>query len=507
MKNMITGAARAEAAMLLIDAKEGIKENSKRHGYMMSFLGIKNITVCVNKMDLVNYDQQVFENIKKEYIEFLKEINLSPQNFIPISAFEGDNMVTVSEKMPWYKDFSVLEAFDDFAKAAPNYERAFRFPVQDIYKFTKENDDRRIVAGRVESGTIESGMEVIFMPSAKKSKVVNIEGFNLSEQKEAFAGQSTGFTLETQIYINPGELMCKLDEARKPHVSNKFKANIFWMGKQPLVKGKNYKLKIATQQVPVVLSDIISVLDASELSSIDAKPQVDRHDVAECIFESLKPVAFDDIHHIPETGRFVIVDSYEIAGGGIILAPVFEQETSLNKYIKEREFQWERSDITPTKRFNKNTHKSLFIIITGPRESGKKDLAKALEEKLFKLGKFTYFLGMSNEVLSSGVNSNDKTLNKMQYIRRMGEVAHVLTDAGLILITSISDVDDYELDTLKSLNKPNKTIIVNVGENCFSAERVDLFIEKASKENVDVVVKNILDLIKKTVVLDPEYAI
>ncbi len=507
LKNMITGAARAEAAMLLIDANEGIKENSKRHGYMMSFLGIKNITVCVNKMDLVNYDRQVFENIKTEYLEFLKKINLSPQNFIPVSAREGANIAGFSQKMPWYNNFSVLEAFDDFAKAAPNYEQAFRFPVQDIYKFTKEGDDRRIVAGRIESGAIKIGDTVIFFPSNKTSKIKNIEGFNVDNHDDAFAGQSTGVTLETQIYIRPGDVMCKVGD-KLPHVSTKFKANIFWMGKKPLVKGKNYKLKIVTQQVPVVLSEIRSVLDASELSSISNKAQVDRHDVAECIFETLKPIVFDEVNFISEMGRFVIVDDYEIAGGGIILAPVFGEEGVINQHIKTRNFCWERSDITPAKRCAKYQHKSALVVITGEAETGKKDIAKALEEGLFKLGKFTYFLGISNEILDSGVTTNNKTLSKIHHIRQLGEMAHVLTDSGLILITSISDVDEYELGILKTLNRPNQTIVINVGESRFSEGCVDLTLSRVGDlDSLQQSIQKIVDFLVQAVILDPEYSI
>ena len=507
LKNMITGASRAEAAMLLIDAHEGIKENSKRHGYMMSFLGIKNITVCVNKMDLVNYDQKVFEDIKKEYIDFLKEINLTPQHFIPISAREGDNIVGLSKNMPWYQSFSVLEAFDDFIKAVPNNEHVLRFPVQDIYKFTKQGDDRRIVAGRIESGIIKAGDDVIFLPSNKISKVKNIEGFNVDNHKNAQAGQSIGVTLETQIYVRPGDIMCKVDE-KLPHVSTKFKANIFWMGKTPLVKGKNYKLKIVTQQIPVVLSEIISVLDASELSSISNKSQVDRHDVAECIFETLKPVVFDEVHFISEIGRFVIVDDYEIAGGGIILSPVFEEQGVIHQHTKTRNFHWERSDITPAKRAEKYQHKSALVVITGDVETGKKDLAKSVEEELFKSGKFTYFLGISNEILDIGVDVNNKTLSKVYHLRQLGEMAHVLTDSGLILITSISDVDEYELEMLKKLNHPNQTIVINVGESQFSEGYVDLNLNKINNtESLQQSTEKVVTLLKQSTTLDPEYLI
>ena len=503
LKNMITGAARAEAALLVIDAKEGIRENSRRHGYMLSFLGIKNFSVCVNKMDLVNYSKEVFDQIQAEYTEFLNEINLRPMHFIPISALEGDNMVSSSKKMPWYKGPHILEALDSFPKAAPNYARELRFPIQDIYKFTAEGDDRRIMSGRIESGTIKAGDEVVFLPSQKCSKVTSIEIFNAPELTEAFAGQSTGICLETQIYIKPGEVVCNPKE-KLPHVSHKFKANIFWMGKQPFIKNKNYKLKLVTQQVPMVLSEILGVLDASELSSVK-KDQVDRHDVAECVLETLKPVVFDDISHIPETGRFVIVDQYEIAGGGIILAPVFENETALNQRVKARNYIWVRSHITPESRAVKYDHKSALVIIVGKADTGKLLLAKALEEQLFEAGKKVYFLGIPNDVLDSGINTNDRTLNTMNHIQQLGEMAHLMTDAGLVVITMVSDIDSYELNILKSLNRPNKTFVINVGENLFEKNDVDLTTEEV--KDPAVVLPAVLPKVIAILEPDPEFLI
>jgi len=502
LKNMISGAARAEAALLVIDANEGIRENSKRHGYMMSFLGIKNVTVCVNKMDLVGYSQKVFEQIQSDYLRFLKEINMTPKHFIPIAAREGDNMVSNSSKMPWYQGPHILQALDDFTKVAPKHQQEFRMPVQDVYKFTQNNDDRRIFSGRIESGSVSVGDEIVFLPSKKKSKVASIEAFSAPKRTGAFAGQSTGFQMGTQVYIKPGEIMCKTSE-RLAHVSTKFKANIFWMGKTPFVKGKTYKLKIATQHVPVILSEIIGVLDASELSSVQ-KPQVDRHDVAECILETLKPVAFDEISEISETGRFVIVDNYEISGGGIILEPVISDETVIGQYVKKREFEWDRSEITPEKRAFKYQHKSVLIIISGPAETGKQKIAKALEENLFKMGKFTYYLGVPNQILSS-TDFNDRTIGRLRYIQQLGEIAHTFTDAGLILITTFTDIDEYELDMLKSLNKPNRSLVVNVGENRFSADKVDLSL--SANHDPQIATQDIIQLLVKAVVLDPEYYI
>ncbi len=503
LKNMISGAARAEAALLLIDANEGIKENSRRHGYMMSFLGIKNVAVCVNKMDLVNYSEETFNKIKTEYTKFLKEINLEPQYFIPIAAREGDNMIGLSKNMPWYKGAYVLEALDGFKKAASKAEQSFRMPVQDIYKFTEEGDDRRIFAGRVETGTISVGDDVVFLPSNKSNRIKTVESFNTPTKTQASAGQSTGFTLETQIYIRPGEVMCKVKE-KLPAVSTKIKTNIFWMGKQPLVKNKRYKLKITTQQVPVILSEIVSVMNASELSSVK-KDHVDRHEVAECILETMKPVAFDEVGQIAETGRFVIVDNYEIAGGGIILASVLEGKTALSEHIQKREFEWERSNITPDKRAQKYEHKSALIVITGQIDTGKQRIAKALEEKLFDLGKFVYFLGLSNRLSVAVDELKDKTLGKFEHIQQLGELAHIMTDTGLILITSITDIDDYELMMLKSLNSPNKILVINVGENQFSEGAVDLLLK--ANEDTAIAIQKIVDLLIKSVVLDPEYFI
>jgi len=377
-------------------------------------------------------------------------------------------------------------------------------PVQDIYKFTEEGDERRIVAGRIETGTIKAGDQVIFLPSGKNNRIRSVEYFNGPARREAYAQESAGFTYDTEIYIRPGEVLCKVSE-KLPHVSNKFKANVFWMGKQPLIKTKTYKLKIATQQVPVIVTDIIHVLDAAQLVSCQ-KSHVDRHEVGEIIFETLKPIAFDVVSDIAQTGRFVLVDNYEIAGGGIILAPVFDSDSSLNQHIKKRNFSWERSQITPPLRAQKYQHKSAFIIIAGKIDTGKQRIAKALEEALFNLGKNVYFLGISNRLVLAVKNSKDKTLEKYDALKQLGEIAHLLTDAGLILITSITDIDQYDLDILKKLNSPNRTLVVSVGEvNRFNPESIDLALFE--NEESEAAVKEIVDLLVNAVVLDPEYEI
>ena len=263
LKNMISGAARAEAATLVIDAKEGVRENSRRHGYILSMLGIRQVVICVNKMDLVDRSESHFKAIEKEYREFLSSIGaVTPTQFIPVSAVNGENLATRSDKMPWYKGPTLLESLDTFQKAPSKNDRAFRMPVQAVYKFVSQGDDRRIVAGRIDSGKAKVGDKIVFLPSNKASTIKSIEAFNAAPRTEIDAGWSTGFTLTEEIFVTRGEIMAH--EGSAPLVSTRFRANLIWLGKKPFTVGKDYKLKIHTQAVPVRIHKINKVIDASE---------------------------------------------------------------------------------------------------------------------------------------------------------------------------------------------------------------------------------------------------
>jgi len=463
LKNMISGAARAEAAILVIDAKEGVRENSRRHGYLLSMLGIKQVAVCVNKMDLVDYRRDVFESIRREYGEFLGRVGIVPAEFIPVSAREGDNIIANSRRMSWFTGPSVLDMVDSFVKEPSPLDKPFRSGVQDIYKFTAAGDDRRIIAGRIDTGSVGVGDEVVFLPSGKRS-----------------AGQSTGFTLEEQIYITPGELMCKVGEPQAM-VGTHLKVNIFWMGRQPMIKHKKYKLKLASTRMPVWLREVITVLDASDLTTDSSKQQVDRHDVAECILETLKPVAFDLSRDIAQTGRFVIIDNYEIAAGGVVLDAVRSATNRTLEGVRQREKNWDRSGITPEMRAERYKQRSTLVLICGPVGAGKKRLAKALEEDLFRSGRSVYYLGLADSLLGADMNV-DQGGQRDEYLRRLGEVSHLFTDAGLILIATVSDLDEYELEMLKTLNRPNDCRVINVGANRFTRTMVDLQVDDLSDQ-------------------------
>ncbi len=475
LKNMISGAARAEAAVLIIDAHEGVQENSRRHGYLLSMLGINQVVVCINKMDLVDYRRERFELVRDEYLEFLRHINIEPKAFIPVSAREGDNIISLSEHTAWYDKSSLLESIDGFTKEPSQIDKPFRFPVQDVYKFTAMGDDRRMVVGRVVTGTIDVGDEVIFLPSGKSTHIKSIEGFNTAEQKSARAGQSTAYTLDTQIYIKPGEIMCRKED-ESMLVNTTFKVNIFWLGRRPMIKNKRYKLKLATARVPVWLREINTVMDASNLTTDTNRQQIERHDVAECILETLKPLAVDLASLITHTGRFVIIDDYEISGGGIVLEDVKLDTSRTEEHVKQREQHWQRSALTPGIRSGRYNQKATLVILTGPVGAGKISLAKQLEEELFNAGRLVYYLGLSNSLLGVDLDIHDPAF-KDEYLRRLGEISHLFTDAGVILITTVSDLDDYELKMIETLNQPGDYLVVNVGENRFNHVEPDLILK------------------------------
>jgi bifunctional enzyme CysN/CysC len=463
LKNMVTGAARAEAAVLVIDAKEGVRENSRRHGYMMSMLGIRQVIVAVNKMDLANYDQKVFDAIVTEFTAFLAQVGLKPQAFVPLAAFHGVNLTEAAPKeMPWYRGPSLLGQIDLFRKEAAAEAQPLRLPVQDVYKFTEEGDDRRIIAGRVETGVVKAGDRVTFWPSGKKATVKTLEEFNVPTPASFTAGKSMGLTLDPEIYVKQGDLMV-LETQPQPKVGTRLKVNIFWMGRQPFVQGRKYKLKLATASTAVWLEEIRSVLDASNLGT-ESRAQVEQYEVGECILETFKPVAYDLTADIAATGRFVIVDGYEIAGGGIILEDLGAEKKMLARHLADREARWTRSPVAQAERQARVGHEPTFVALTGPAEAGLEAVGAALEAALLAQGRFAYYLGLKNAQLGlhSDLKAQPDALDRPDTVRRLGETAHLFTDAGALFITSIPDLDADELEVLQALAKPADVVTVTV---------------------------------------------
>jgi bifunctional enzyme CysN/CysC len=485
LKNMITGASRAEAALLVIDAAEGVQENSRRHGYMMSLLGIRQLAVVVNKMDLVGWDRGVYQRIVGEYGAFLDQVGIRPACFIPVSARGGDNIAGRSDSLAWYEGPTVLEALDAFESEPAPVDRPFRMPVQDVYKFTKQGDDRRIVAGTIDSGGVSVGDSVIFYPSGKKSRVRSIEAFNRPVPVRAEAGWAVGFTLQEQIYITRGEV-ATLESQPRPQVTTRLRVSLFWLGKHPMVKRKEYLLKLGTARVTCRVEDIIRVLDASTLDATDQRLVINRHDVAECVLKLDRAIACDLADDIAATSRFVIVDDYEIRGGGIVREALPDRQTAIRDRVLLRNYKWEPSIIQPERRAEKYNQKAALILVTGEDEHDRKGLAKALEGKLFEDGKVVYFLGIGSVLYGVDADIERKPENRLEHMRRLAEIANLMLDAGIILIVAAAELTQEDLEVIKTAVQPDWIETIWAGENITTDLSPDLHLpEGATVEAVD----------------------
>jgi bifunctional enzyme CysN/CysC len=473
LKNMITGAARAEAALLVIDAAEGVQENSRRHGYMVSLLGIRQLAVVVNKMDLVNWDQAVFDRIRREYGAFLDQVGIRASAFIPVSGRSGDNIAVRSDHLGWYTGPTVLDALDTFHSEPSEVHRPFRMPVQDVYKFTKQGDDRRIVSGTIDSGAVKVGDPVIFYPSGKKSRVKSIEAFNRPPTTRAVAGYAVGFTLAEQIYITRGEV-ATLETERRPQVTTRLRVSLFWLGRDPMVKRKEYLLKLGTARVTARVEEVLRVLDASTLGTAEQRVAIQRHEVAECILKLDRAIACDLAEDVPATSRFVIVDDFEIRGGGIVREALPDRQAGVRDRVLLRNYKWEPSIIQPERRAEKYNQKASLILVTGEHEADRKAVAKALEGKLFEDGKVVYFVGIGSVLYGVDADIERKPENRLEHMRRLAEVANLMLDAGMILIVAAAELTQEDLEVIKTAVQPDWIETIWAGDTITTDLAVDL---------------------------------
>jgi bifunctional enzyme CysN/CysC len=460
LKNMVTGAARAQAAVLLIDAKEGVRENSRRHGYLLSMLGIRQVAVVVNKMDLVGHDRGAFEAIVAEYRAFLSEVGIEPRHFIPISAREGDHVAGGSEAMAWYDGPHVLAALDGFAKQPQRADLPLRVPVQDVYKFNARGDERRIVAGRVEAGRVAVGDRVMFSPSNKVSTVASLEVFAAETPTEVGAGASVGVTLTEQVFVERGDVMSHLEA--EPAVGTMLRVNLFWLGREPMRADRAYKLKMHTAQTECRIAKVQRVLDASDLDATSDKTLIERHDVAELVLATRQPVALDLAEQIEVMGRFVIVDGYDIAGGGIVREVLPDEAHQVRLESKIRDIEWVRGDITAQMRAERHGHPASVVMLTGEAGVGKHAIARALERSLVESDHHAYLLDGKNVFL--GVDADLGLDDRAGLVRRFGEVAHLFLDAGTLVVSTTNVIGLADHATLQALISPFKMYVVHVGD-------------------------------------------
>ncbi len=315
LKNMISGAANANAAFLVIDAQAGVQEQSRRHAYLLSLLGIKKIFVLVNKMDLVGYSALRFLEVSDDIKNFLATIKITPQRIIPISGFVGDNVTEHSENLSWYAGETLIDTLDKISGVEENFSAALRLPIQDVYKF----DERRIIAGRIESGKLNVGDKIKIFPEGRQTVVIEFAHWQKRDKKfSAQTGESVGVIVADEFFNRRGEIITLANDV-PPKVSNRLRASVFWLGKNFLTVGKSYKLKLATAEVEATVEKIILTVDAATLQRQENSSALKLNDVGEIIFKLKDKIAFDEFGTFQATGRFVLVDGYDVAGGGIVL--------------------------------------------------------------------------------------------------------------------------------------------------------------------------------------------
>ena len=437
IKNMITGASSADAALLMIDASHGIQQQSRLHGFLINLLGIKQVAVVINKMDLVGFSASHYEEIRATYTRYLAGLGAKADYVVPVSARDGDNLVRRSARMPWYEGPTLMEALDSFRAAPRPVDLPLRLPVQDIYKF----DQRRIIVGRVESGKVAVGDRLLFSPSNKLATVATIEGWNRTAPAlQALAGESVGLTLDEQIFIERGEVASQPENP--PVLTSVFRGRIIWFGRGNLRRDAEYRLKLCTLDVPVTVQAVERVYDTEDLSIHEAS-EVGRHGVADVILRSRAMMALDEAQSIASTGRFVLTDGHNIVAGGLVDMDGYPDQ---RQSVTVRSSNLSRVDhrVTADARVMRNGHKGGVLWFTGLSGAGKSTIAMEVERRLFQKGYLVYVLDGDN--VRNGLNANlgFSPEDRAENIRRIGEVAALFADAGMIAITAF--ISPYRAD-------------------------------------------------------------
>ena len=431
-RNMATGASTCDLAIILIDARHGVMTQTKRHSFIVSLLGIKHVLVAINKMDLVDYSEEVYEKIKHDYREFATRLELVDQHFIPLSALKGDNLIEHSEKMPWYEGSTLMHHLENVHIASDRNLIDFRFPVQFV---NRPNLDFRGFCGTVASGRIKKGEVVMALPSRKTSRIKSIVTFD-GELEEAFTPQSVTVTLTDEIDVSRGDMLVRPDNV--PQMADAFESTIVWMTDEPLAPGKQYWFKQGTKTAAGSISNLRYRIDVNTLHREDA-PALALNEIGRCLVRLNQPIAFDDYRRNKGTGAFIIIDRMTnvTVGAGMILNRAAAGADDAWEAEADANLQTENSQVTAAERAGRFGQRPATVLLTGLTGAGKTTLAYALERKLFDMGRAVCVLdgqnmrqGLSRDL---GFDGADRSEN----LRRSAEASKLLNDAGLICLAAV----------------------------------------------------------------------
>jgi len=434
-RNMATGASTADLAVVLIDARQGVLTQTRRHSFIASLLGIRHIVVAVNKIDLVDFSKDAFDRIVADYMSFAKDLGFASIQAIPLSARFGDNVSSPSSRIGWYEGPYLLEYLETVRLEADSIGKPFRFPVQYV---NRPNLDFRGFAGTVASGSIAEGDTVVVAKSGKQSKVKRIATYD-GDLARATEGQAVTLVLEDEIEVSRGNMLVGA-EAR-PEVADRFSANIVWFGEEALQPGRSYLLRTETDQTPVTISEIKYRTDVNTFAREEAT-RLDLNEVGLCHLQTADQIVFDPYSDNRVTGAFVLIDRLTNAtvGAGMI-DQALRQATNVHL---------QAFDLDKQARAAQKFQKSAVLWFTGLSASGKSTIANRLEQRLHALGKHTYLLDGDN--VRHGINSDlgFSDEDRAENIRRVGEVAGLMADAGLIALVSFISPFRSERDRVRS---------------------------------------------------------
>jgi bifunctional enzyme CysN/CysC len=431
LRNMITGASQADGAVLIIDALEGVRDQTRRHGYLLHLLGIRQVAVVVNKMDRVDFSAERFSEISDEITAHLTGLGVKPTAVIPISARDGDGVAAHTPRIAWYKGPTVVEALDALEPARPAEALALRLPVQAIYKF----DDRRIVAGRIESGSLITGDEIVIMPAGKIAKIKSVESWPLTPVSgRQTAGRSVGITLDRELFVERGDIIAHVGAT--PRDTRRIRARVFWLHDKPLAKGDAILVRLGTREARANVVAIEKAVDPGELSNEETK-EIARNHVGEIDISLAQPIAADPYTENPRTGRLVIEVNGRIAGGGLVLSVDAGQRAAPIDIVPVE------SALRPDERSARYRHNGAVVWLTGLPGSGKSTLARALERRLFSNGGSPILL--DGDTLRAGLNGDlgFSAQDRSENIRRLAEVAtHLARNGHIAIVAAVSPSKD-----------------------------------------------------------------
>ncbi|MDS4021019.1 MAG: sulfate adenylyltransferase subunit CysN [Candidatus Competibacter sp.] len=425
-RNMATGASTAQLAVLLVDARKGVQVQTRRHSFIVSLLGIRHLVLAVNKMDLVGHDPAVFERICADYLDFITKLDVRDVRCVPVSALRGDNIAEPSAVMTWYQGPTLLHVLETVEVAADRNIRDFRFPVQYV---NRPNLDFRGFCGTIAAGTVRPGDSIVALPSGRRSRVATIVTAD-GNLAEAFPGQAVTLTLSDEIDVSRGDLLVHPD--RLPAVAESFDARLVWMADAPLLPGRQYDIKLGTRLLPATPTELHHRIDVNTLEHQRVE-ELGLNEIGYCRFSLNQPAPFDPYEAIPGTGNFIVIDRITnvTVGAGMIVRPVVRPMVD-----KSRNVVWHQHKVMRAQRANQKAQRPCVIWLTGLSGSGKSTLANALEQRLLLRGYHSYLLDGDN--IRHGLNQDlgFSMEDRVENIRRIGEVAALFADAGLIAITA-----------------------------------------------------------------------